>query len=117
MVAGNQDADVYVVEICKVAFLFEGTLQRRNILLHRHHLRARQLFYQCVTFHVIRMRMAAEENLDVGEMTDRVFYHTTDKLGSAVLVMNASGVVIENNRRLPYGEAWLTEKVVKRVPS
>ena len=38
---------------------------------------------------------------------DRVFYHTTDKLGSAVLVMNSAGVVIENNRTLPYGEAWL----------
>jgi len=23
--------------------------------------------------------------------------------------MNSSGVVIENNRTLPYGEAWLTE--------
>src|SRR5207237_4027249 len=41
--------------------------------------------------------------------TDKCFYHTTDKLGSAVLVMNSSGVVIENNRTLPYGEAWLAE--------
>jgi RHS repeat-associated protein len=41
--------------------------------------------------------------------TDKPFYHTTDKLGSAVLVMNASGVVIENNRTLPYGEAWQAE--------
>ena len=41
--------------------------------------------------------------------TDKCFYHTSDKLGSAVLVMNAAGVVIENNRTLPYGEAWLTE--------
>jgi hypothetical protein len=41
--------------------------------------------------------------------TDKCFYHTSDKLGSAVLVMNSSGVVIENNRTLPYGEAWLTD--------
>ena len=41
--------------------------------------------------------------------TDKCFYHTSDKLGSAVLVMNSSGVVIENNRTLPYGEAWLAE--------
>src|SRR6185295_15361665 len=41
--------------------------------------------------------------------TDKCFYHTTDKLGSAVLVMNSSGLVIENNRTLPYGEAWLAE--------
>jgi RHS repeat-associated protein len=38
---------------------------------------------------------------------DRCFYHTSDKLGSAVLVMTANGTVIENNRTLPYGEAWL----------
>jgi RHS repeat-associated protein len=41
--------------------------------------------------------------------TDKCFYHTADKLGSAVLVMNSSGVVIENNRTLPYGESWLAE--------
>jgi RHS repeat-associated protein len=40
--------------------------------------------------------------------SDKCFYHTSDKLGSAVLVMNSAGVVIENNRTLPYGEAWLT---------
>jgi RHS repeat-associated protein len=40
--------------------------------------------------------------------TDKCLYHTSDKLGSAVLVMNSTGVVIENNRTLPYGEAWLT---------
>jgi RHS repeat-associated protein len=40
--------------------------------------------------------------------TDKCFYHTTDKLGSAVLVMTANGTVIENNRTLPYGEAWLS---------
>jgi hypothetical protein len=39
--------------------------------------------------------------------SDRAFYHTTDNLGSAVLVMNAAGLVIENNRTLSYGEAWL----------
>src|SRR5216117_2547901 len=33
---------------------------------------------------------------------------TTDKLGSA-LVLTANGTVIENNRTLPYGEAWLVE--------
>jgi RHS repeat-associated protein len=39
--------------------------------------------------------------------TDRCLFHTTDTLGSAVLVMTANGTVIENNRTLPYGEAWL----------
>jgi RHS repeat-associated protein len=41
--------------------------------------------------------------------TDRTTYRTSDKLGSAVLIINASGTVIENNRTLPYGEAWLAE--------
>jgi RHS repeat-associated protein len=41
--------------------------------------------------------------------TDRATYRTSDKLGSAVLIVNASGTVIENNRTLPYGEAWLPE--------
>ena len=41
--------------------------------------------------------------------TDKCFYHTTDKLGSAVLVIAANGTVIENNRTLPYGETWLAE--------
>jgi RHS repeat-associated protein len=41
--------------------------------------------------------------------SDKTYYHTTDKLGSALLVMNAAGLVIENNRTLPYGEAWLAE--------
>jgi RHS repeat-associated protein len=40
---------------------------------------------------------------------DRTLYRTSDKLGSAVLVINAFGLVIENNRTLPYGEAWLAE--------
>jgi RHS repeat-associated protein len=39
---------------------------------------------------------------------DRCLYHTADKLGSAVLVMNSGGTVLENNRTLPYGEAWLS---------
>ncbi|PYS43946.1 MAG: hypothetical protein DMG13_34660, partial [Acidobacteria bacterium] len=41
--------------------------------------------------------------------TDKTHYHTSDKLGSAVLVINATGLVIENNRTLPYGEAWQVE--------
>jgi hypothetical protein len=41
--------------------------------------------------------------------TDRTLYRTSDKLGSAVLIINSSGLVIENNRTLPYGEAWLAE--------
>jgi RHS repeat-associated protein len=41
--------------------------------------------------------------------TDKTLYRTSDKLGSAVLIINASGVVIENNRTLPYGEAWIAE--------
>ena len=41
--------------------------------------------------------------------TDRLQYSTSDKLGSAVLLLDSSGTVRENNRTLPYGEAWLTE--------
>jgi RHS repeat-associated protein len=41
--------------------------------------------------------------------TDRTTYRTSDKLGSAVLIMNSSGMVIENNRTLPYGETWIPE--------
>jgi RHS repeat-associated protein len=41
--------------------------------------------------------------------TDRAVYRTSDKVGSAVLVINSSGIVIENNRTLPYGEQWLAE--------
>ena len=39
--------------------------------------------------------------------TDRTTYQTSDKLGTAVLLMAASGLVIENNRTLPYGEEWV----------
>jgi RHS repeat-associated protein len=41
--------------------------------------------------------------------TDKTLYRTSDKLGSAVLIINSSGLVIENNRTLPYGEAWQAE--------
>jgi len=41
--------------------------------------------------------------------TDKCFYHATDKLGSAVLVINSAGVAVENNRTLPYGEPWMTD--------
>ena len=39
--------------------------------------------------------------------TDRTTYQASDKLGTAVLLMAASGLVIENNRTLPYGEEWV----------
>ena len=39
--------------------------------------------------------------------TDQTTYQTSDKPGTAVLLMAASGLVIENNRTLPYGEEWL----------
>src|SRR5207249_2685863 len=41
--------------------------------------------------------------------TDRMLYHTRDRLGAAVLIINSAGTVIENNRTLPYGEAWLSD--------
>jgi RHS repeat-associated protein len=41
--------------------------------------------------------------------SDKKLFRTSDKLGSAVLVINASGLVIENNRTLPYGEPWIVE--------
>ena len=39
--------------------------------------------------------------------TDRTTYQTSDKLATAVLLMTASGLVVENNRTLPYGEESL----------
>lgn len=41
--------------------------------------------------------------------SDHPFFHTTDHHGSAVLVITASGNMIENNRTLPHGEQWLTD--------
>jgi len=41
--------------------------------------------------------------------TDRAAYRTSDRLGSAVLVLNGSGIVLENNRTFPYGEPWLAQ--------
>ena len=38
--------------------------------------------------------------------TDRTTYQTSDKLGTAVLIMAAADLVVENNRTLPYGEEW-----------
>jgi len=43
--------------------------------------------------------------------TDKATYRTSDKLGSAVLLMASNGTVIENNRTLPYGETWLSDVV------
>jgi RHS repeat-associated protein len=45
----------------------------------------------------------------VAASSDRVLYKTSDKLGSAVLLLNTSGTVIENNRTFPYGEPWLPD--------
>jgi RHS repeat-associated protein len=39
--------------------------------------------------------------------TDRTRYQTSDRLGTAVLIMDAAGLVVENNRTMPYGEEWL----------
>lgn len=41
--------------------------------------------------------------------TDRTLYRTSERTGSAVLLFDTSGRVIENNRTLPYGEAWLAD--------
>jgi RHS repeat-associated protein len=41
--------------------------------------------------------------------SDKSLYRTSDKLRSAVLTINSAGLVMENNRTLPYGEAWLAE--------
>ena len=38
--------------------------------------------------------------------TDRTTYQTADRLGTAVSIMEANGLVVENNRTLPYGEEW-----------
>ena len=41
--------------------------------------------------------------------TDKTIYRTSEKTGTAVMLFNTSGTVIENNRTLPYGEAWLSD--------
>ena len=38
--------------------------------------------------------------------SDRTTYQTADSLGTTVIIMEASGLVVENNRTLPYGEEW-----------
>src|SRR6185436_14463439 len=43
--------------------------------------------------------------------TDKTVYRTGEKTGTAVLLFNSSGTVIENNRTLPYGEQWLSDTV------
>ena len=53
--------------------------------------------------------MTTNTGVTAASSTDKTHYHTSDKLGSAVLVINATGLVIENNRTLPYGEAWQVE--------
>jgi RHS repeat-associated protein len=40
---------------------------------------------------------------------DHQTFRTSDKLGSAVLLIASYGIVVENNRTLPYGESWLTD--------
>ena len=38
--------------------------------------------------------------------SDKTNYQTSDRQGTAVLLIAASGLVVENNRTLPYGELW-----------
>jgi hypothetical protein len=41
--------------------------------------------------------------------SDRRVFRTSEKTGTAALLFNTSGTVIENNRTLPYGEEWLSD--------
>jgi RHS repeat-associated protein len=41
--------------------------------------------------------------------SDRLSYEPKDRLGATTLVVTASGLVIESNRTLPYGELWNTQ--------
>jgi RHS repeat-associated protein len=41
--------------------------------------------------------------------TDKTIYRTSERTGTAVLLFNTSGTVLENNRTMPYGEAWLAD--------
>jgi RHS repeat-associated protein len=38
--------------------------------------------------------------------SDRTNYETSDRQGTAVLLVASNGLVLENNRTLPYGELW-----------
>jgi RHS repeat-associated protein len=58
------------------------------------------------TQHVINRKI---ENSSWHVLEDTCFSAKPQKLGSAVLVINSAGLVIENNRTLPYGEAWQAE--------
>jgi RHS repeat-associated protein len=53
--------------------------------------------------------VAGTSTATTASANDRATYRTSDKLGSAVLFITSSGSVVENNRTLPYGEAWLSE--------
>src|SRR5262245_8385478 len=49
-----------------------------NILVHRHHLSARQFLYERVAFLMIRMSMAAEYDLDIREFEPQLLNRISD---------------------------------------
>lgn len=38
--------------------------------------------------------------------SDRQQYRVSEQTGTAVLLMDSNGTVLENNRVFPYGESW-----------
>ena len=52
--------------------------ERRHVLRHRHHLRAGQLLDERVAFLMIAVRMAAEQNLRVGELEPQLLDRLLD---------------------------------------
>ena len=56
-------------------------LKRGHILVHRHHLGAGQLLDQSVAFLVIAVGMAAEQDLDIGELEAQIGRPTSGSPG------------------------------------
>jgi RHS repeat-associated protein len=53
--------------------------------------------------------VAGTSTATTASASDRTTYRTSDKLGSAVLLITSAGSIVENNRTLPYGESWLSD--------
>jgi len=48
-------------------------------------------------------------NATAASTNDKTAFETADRQGTAALLIAASGLVLENNRTLPYGELWCPE--------
>ena len=79
-------------------------LKRRHVLGHRHHLRAGQLLDHGIAFLVVAVRVAAEQDLDVGELEPELLDRLLNRRHVALVVllmrMLPCGVTTRNAARL-----------------